>query len=78
MARSRVPPDSSALRNLDQVLKASHRATDLVKQILAFSRQREQERRPLQIAPIIKEGRRLLRSSLPTTIEIRHNLAGDR
>lgn len=78
MARSRVPPDSSALRNLDQVLKASHRATDLVKQILAFSRQREQERRPLQIAPIIKEGLRLLRSSLPTTIEIRHNLAGDR
>ena len=78
MARSRVPPGSSALRNLDQVLKASHRATDLVKQILAFSRQREQERRPLQIAPIIKEGLRLLRSSLPTTIEIRHNLAGGR
>lgn len=78
MAHSRTPPESPVRRNLEQVLKASHRATDLVKQILAFSRQREQERRPLQIGSIVKEALKLLRSSLPTTIEIRYSLTGDR
>ena len=78
MAHSKIPLESPVRRNLEQVLKASHRAADLVKQILAFSRQREQERRPLQIGPIVKEALKLLRSSLPTTIEIRHNLEGDR
>ena len=77
MAHSRVPPGSPAHRNLEQVLKASHRATDLVKQILAFSRQREQERKPLRIGPIVKEALKLLRSTLPTTIEIRQYLAVD-
>ena len=77
MAHSKVPPGSAVRRNLEQVLKASQRATDLVKQILAFSRQREQERKPLQIGPILKEALKLLRSSLPVTIEIRHNFAVD-
>jgi CheY-like chemotaxis protein len=50
------------------------RAKDLVKQILTFSRQTEQEKIPLIINPVIKEALRLLRSSLPSTIEIRQNL----
>jgi CheY-like chemotaxis protein len=43
-----------------------------VNQILTFSRQTEQERRPVQVGPLIKEALKLLRSSLPSTIEIRH------
>jgi PAS domain S-box-containing protein len=56
--------------NLDQVLKAADRAKNLVEQILTFSRQTEQEPRPLQIGPIVKETLKLIRASLPTTIEI--------
>jgi CheY-like chemotaxis protein len=59
---------------LEQVYKAGERARDLVKQILTFSRQQEQERKPVLIAPIIKEGIKLLRSSLPTTIKITQNI----
>lgn len=65
--------------NLEQVLRAGGRARDLVSQILAFSRQTEQEIRPISITPIIKEALRFLRASLPATIEIRQRIdaAGD-
>ena len=60
--------------NMEQVLKAGHRAKDLVKQILAFSRKSEQDKKIILITPIIKEVLKLLRASLPTTIEIREHI----
>jgi PAS domain S-box-containing protein len=64
-------PEGSGLRtSLQEVLRAANRATDLVKQILAFSRQREQEKKPVQLGLIVKEALRMLRASLPSTIEI--------
>ncbi|WP_419657926.1 transporter substrate-binding domain-containing protein [Desulfosarcina variabilis] len=59
---------------LQQVIRASHRAKDLVKQILTFSRQDENEKRPIEINPLVKETVKLLRSSLPSTIEIRETI----
>jgi PAS domain S-box-containing protein len=70
-----VPRDSQEYYNLRQVLKAGERARDLVKQILVFSRRTAQARRPLQVGSIIKEAIKLLRASLPTTIEIQPKLA---
>ena len=69
-----VPKRSLLHNNLKEVLKAGRRARDLVKQILAFSRQSEQERRPLEISPVVKETLKLLRASLPATIEIRQDI----
>ncbi len=63
--------------NLKEVFKAGRRAKDLVKQILAFSRQSEQERQRLQVKYLTKEALKLLRSSLPTTIEIRQDIQSD-
>ena len=68
---------TKAKYNLQQSIRASHRAKDLVQQILAFSRQGRQERRPLDIGPIVKEGLKLLRASLPATIEIRREIEKD-
>ena len=65
---------SLARHNMEQVLKAGHRAKDLVKQILAFSRKSEQDKKIILITPIIKEVLMLLRASLPTTIEIRQHI----
>ncbi len=59
---------------LDQVLKAAHRARDLVQQILTFSRQSEQKKEPVQLGPIVNETIKFLRSSLPSTIEIRNKI----
>ncbi len=77
MARDDCPTDSLVAQDLDQIIKAGLRAKDLVKQILAFSRQAENEKIPLQPAVIIRETLKMLRSSLPSTISIKQDLAGD-
>ena len=56
-----------------QVMKASERATELVKQILLFSRKTESEKIPSDIVLIAKEVIKLLRASIPSTIEIKHH-----
>jgi len=57
-------------RHVAEVLKAGRRAKDLVRQILAFSRQQIQERKPVTLNPVVQEAVKLLRSTLPKTIEI--------
>ena len=60
--------------HLQKILEAGHRAKDLVKQILTFSRHKEQELKPVQINLIAREALKLLRASLPTTIDIRQHI----
>ncbi len=69
-----VTQGSIVQRNLKEVLKAATRAQDLVRQILTFSRQSEQVRKPLKLQPIIKDALKLLRASLPSTIKIIQNI----
>jgi len=59
---------------LPLVLQAVQRGKELVKQIITFSRQREHERRPMRISPVLKETLKLLRSSLPRSVEIREDV----
>jgi PAS domain S-box-containing protein len=75
MALEDIPEGSPARHDLNQILRATHRATDLVKQILAVSRHRDmQERQPVEIGIIIREALKLLRATLPTTIELRQDI----
>nr|MBL0716784.1 response regulator [Desulfobacterales bacterium] len=74
LALLNIPDNDPLCGKLDQVLKASRRATDLVKQILAFSRKDKQKLMPITISPIVKEVIKMLRSSLPTTIDIRMDI----
>jgi len=60
--------------HLQEVLKAGNRAKDLVKQILTFSRQVEGEQKPIQVKPIVKEALKLLRVSIPTSIDFKTNV----
>ena len=69
-----LPEDSEVRPSLMQVAKASERAKDLVAQILAFSRQTEREVRPIRIQSIAKEALKLLRGSIPSTIDIREHI----
>jgi PAS domain S-box-containing protein len=62
---------------ITEVLKASFRARDLVRQILTFSRQTETEFGPIRIKLIVKEALKLLRASLPSTIQVRQDLASE-
>jgi len=74
MAILELPAGSTIENDLQRVVKAANRATDLVKQILTFSRQSDQELKPLRLQTVIKEALKLLRSSIPTTIEIKHDI----
>ncbi len=64
-------------RKLDEVLKAADRAKSLVKQLLAFGRPNEENMFPMQLQPIIKEVVKLIRSTIPTTIEITTHIDQD-
>jgi PAS domain S-box-containing protein len=77
MIRDDLAPESPSIHGINQVLKASHRAKDLVKQILAFSRQVEDQKIPVYPAVIVKEAITLLRSSLPVTITIEQDIDPD-
>ena len=68
-------PENSPLRNkIEEILQGIKRARDLVKQILAFSRQSGQELKPLKVQLIVKEVLKLIKSSIPTTIEIKQHI----
>jgi signal transduction histidine kinase len=64
------PENASIREHCRGIIDASRRARDLVKQILTFSRQVDQEILPVSIAEVIREVVRLVRPTLPATIEI--------
>ncbi len=64
------PKDTPLCNKVRQVLLAGLRAKDLVQQILTFSRRNERKLEPLNISPLIHEALKLLRSTLPTSIQI--------
>jgi len=73
LAFSEELPDKAS-SDLQHVLKAAERARNLVAQILSFSRPGKAEKRTLQISHIIQEALKLLRPSLPSTIDIKRQI----
>ncbi|MCA9733434.1 PAS domain S-box protein [candidate division KSB1 bacterium] len=61
-------------QDLLQIVKGANRAKKLVNQILTFSRQKEQERKPIYLPSVVKEALLLLRPSIPPFIEIQQNI----
>ena len=75
LAKDDIPDWSPAKHQIEEVLKAGNRAKELVKQILAFGRKAKTNRVPVNIELLIKEGLDFLRASIPTTIDIKLNIA---
>lgn len=65
--------ESLQAANLKEILQGGRRAREIIRQILTFCRQDQAEKRPLRPAPLIKEALKLLRASIPTTVDIRGN-----
>jgi PAS domain S-box-containing protein len=72
-----VPEWSPAQDNLKEVREATLRARELVKQILLFARQKEHTLSHIRLEPIAKESLKMLRASIPTTVEIREDIEED-
>jgi PAS domain S-box-containing protein len=77
IAADELPAGSTSRSDLDHILLAADRAKELVHQILTFSRQVEEARRSVEPHFIVREALKLLRPSLPSTIEIRENIRKD-
>ena len=72
-----APEDSPFKDRLKEIYTAALRAKDLVKQILTFSRQESQELMLMKMQPIIKEALKLIRATIPSTIEIKQDISAD-
>ena len=77
MVIANLPSKKAGREYLDEILAGTLRAKELVKQILTFSRQHRENRKPVETQAIVKEALKLIRASLPTTIEIRQSIDAD-
>lgn len=77
LAMINIENPESLRKDLDEIFQGANRAKDLVQQILTFSRKRDQKLKPLRVQLVLKEVLKLLRSSIPTTIEIKQNINPD-
>ena len=68
LAQMDIGNDAAVLEDLQAVKAAGQRAAALVQQILTFSSKREQQRKPVQLRPVIEEALKLLRASIPSSI----------
>lgn len=73
IALNETPNGSNIKNHLAKILKAGERARTLAKQILTFSRKAETEKKPIQVHLIVNEVIKFLRSSLPSTIQIKQH-----
>lgn len=78
LARYKSEEGSEVSEYLHQVLRASYRAKDLVRQILTFSRKTNTERHPIQASLVIKEAIKLLRATLPMTTQLNQEFSDGR
>ena len=72
-----IPGDSPEASKLIEVVKAAGLAKELVRQILTLSRQSKYELKPLRVELVVNEALKLLRSTIPSTIEIRNRVEAD-
>jgi PAS domain S-box-containing protein len=72
-----IPQDNPLRNNIEEIYTGTLRARDLVKQILTFSRQDKTEIKLIKIQPLIKEALKLIRSTIPTSIEIKQDVRKD-
>ncbi len=75
MAQIDLPQGDAARHDVAEVLRAARRARELVQQILTFSRKAPPERRPVRTAEVIDDVLRLLRATIPSTIDLRSQIA---
>ncbi len=77
LALNEASPGSKGYKRLEHILTAANRSRDLAEQLLVFSRQSEPRRTPLQLHEIVTEVIKLLRPTLPPTIEIRKQIRAE-
>jgi signal transduction histidine kinase/ActR/RegA family two-component response regulator len=77
MIMKKLPEGSQEKENAGDIHAAVLRARDVVNQLLLFSRQTDEKKKPIQIGTVIKESLKLIRSTIPANIDINQKIADD-
>lgn len=77
LSLDQTPPGGTLTDNMQEILKGGHRAKDLVQQILTFARHTETQYRPFMVKLPASEALKMLRSTLPSSIEFRSYIISD-
>jgi PAS domain S-box-containing protein len=77
LAKEDLDAANPAQESLDEIAKATRRATELVQRILAFGRSQEQQRQVMTLQPVVEEALALVRATLPSSISLRATFAAD-
>ncbi len=68
LALDDVPEGTPTHGSLTEITRASLRAKEMVRQLLAFSRKSDEEQHPLELTSVIKESMKMLRNVIPTSV----------
>ncbi len=77
LAKMRVKDNPMVSEYLTAVLQGGARAVDLVRNVQAYSQASDQERKPIQLRTVVADPLKLLRASIPSSIEFSLRLATD-
>lgn len=77
LLRVKVAGNADAERYVDHMLQSGQRAAELVKQILLFSRRQKQELRPLRVQDCVEDAVKLIRATIPRTVQVESSLQFD-
>jgi PAS domain S-box-containing protein len=77
LASDDIPDWNPASKSLKEIQLASIRAKDMVRQLLAFGRKSDEESKPLNMSPIVKESMKMLRFAVPTSVEFEQHISDD-
>jgi len=77
LARSELPETHPAVAYLSEIDRAAQRARHLVQRILTFGRPHEHTLQPILLTPVLEEVIRLLRSTLPSHVELKFHSTAD-
>ena len=78
LAQTRLDPQNPVHAYLDQVNTGGKRARDIIRQLLTFARKEEHLKKNADIRPVIKEGVKMLRSTIPSGIDFKVDISQDR
>jgi PAS domain S-box-containing protein len=65
-----LAPGSTVKGNLEEIERASVRATSLVQQILAFSRQQTRDKQVIDLGPVVQETANFLLATIPASVRL--------
>ena len=74
MLKVDLSANSPLQESVAEIFVAANRAKERVKQILLFCRHSDAEPRPMKLRPIVMAALKLLRSSIPATIDVQQGI----